>query len=162
MRVVGRDGVEALTHRAVAEEADVPLGSTTYHFADKDDLLRSAVELAKDTNRDMLEQTIAGFAPERDLAGAMARLVEVLTGPDRERLELDYELYLAARRRPALAEVARGWIDDCYEMTRRRTDEGTAAALAYAFEGMLVQSIVRGEPLSVAAVEPVLRRITGK
>ncbi|MGW1284542.1 TetR/AcrR family transcriptional regulator, partial [Streptomyces sp. NPDC002586] len=33
IRVVGRDGIAGLSHRSVAAEADVPLGSTTYHFA---------------------------------------------------------------------------------------------------------------------------------
>lgn len=30
--VVGERGIAALSHRAVAAAADVPLGSTTYHF----------------------------------------------------------------------------------------------------------------------------------
>ncbi|HTX07405.1 MAG TPA: TetR family transcriptional regulator [Solirubrobacteraceae bacterium] len=159
VRVVARDGVDELTHRAVAEEADVPLGSMTYHFADKDDLLRAAVEVAEAANRDMLARTLEAFQPSHDLAGAMARLVEHLTGPDRKQLELDYELYLAARRREALRPCARRWIDDCYELTRRYTDERTAAALSYLLDGMLVQSVVAGEPIDASAAAAVMRRV---
>ena len=44
LRVIGRSGRQAVTHRAVAEEAGVPLGSTTYYFESRDDLLRQALE----------------------------------------------------------------------------------------------------------------------
>jgi DNA-binding transcriptional regulator YbjK len=56
MRIVVRDGVRAVRHRAVAAEAGVPLSATTYYFKDIDDLLtdafsqyveRSAVYMAK-------------------------------------------------------------------------------------------------------------------
>ncbi|MET9414706.1 TetR family transcriptional regulator [Streptomyces klenkii] len=32
-KVIAARGIEGLTHRAIAEEAGVPLGATTYHFA---------------------------------------------------------------------------------------------------------------------------------
>src|SRR4051812_47861783 len=44
LRVIGRSGRQAVTHRAVAEEAGVPLGSTTYYFDSRDDLLQQALE----------------------------------------------------------------------------------------------------------------------
>jgi AcrR family transcriptional regulator len=56
MRIVVRDGVRAVRHRAVATEAGVPLSATTYYFKDIDDLLtdtfaqyveRSAAYMAK-------------------------------------------------------------------------------------------------------------------
>src|SRR5471032_1492137 len=56
MRIVVRDGVRGVRHRAVAAEADVPLSATTYYFKDIDDLLtdtfaqyveRSAAFMAK-------------------------------------------------------------------------------------------------------------------
>ena len=40
--VVARDGTGAVTHRAVARLARVPLASTTYYFASRDDLLLEA------------------------------------------------------------------------------------------------------------------------
>ena len=53
LRVIGRSGREAVTHRAVAEEAGVPLGSTTYYFDSRDDLLGQALEQVarKETER---------------------------------------------------------------------------------------------------------------
>lgn len=42
LRVIAAGGVDDVTHRRVAAEAGVPLGSTTYYFASRDDLLREA------------------------------------------------------------------------------------------------------------------------
>ena len=49
LRVMVRDGVRGVRHRAVALEADVPLSATTYYFKDIHDLLADALTLyAKD------------------------------------------------------------------------------------------------------------------
>ena len=39
LRVMARDGLRAVSHRAVASEASVPLASTTYYFRDLEDLI---------------------------------------------------------------------------------------------------------------------------
>jgi len=55
MRIIVREGVRAVRHRAVAAEAQVPLSATTYYFKDIDDLItdtfaqfveRSAAQMA--------------------------------------------------------------------------------------------------------------------
>src|SRR5215212_2014758 len=43
LEVISQNGVAGTSHRKVAEAADVPLGSMTYHFAGMDDLLHEAV-----------------------------------------------------------------------------------------------------------------------
>jgi len=45
LRVVARDGVRGVRHRAVATEAGVPLSATTYYFKDIQDLLADAFTL---------------------------------------------------------------------------------------------------------------------
>lgn len=42
LRVIAAGGLDTVTHRRVAAEANVPLGSTTYYFASRDDLVREA------------------------------------------------------------------------------------------------------------------------
>ncbi|MCC2638229.1 MAG: transcriptional regulator [Moraxellaceae bacterium] len=50
LRVLVRDGVRGVRHRAVATEAAVPLSATTYYFKDIHDLLADALTLfASDT-----------------------------------------------------------------------------------------------------------------
>ncbi len=42
LQIIMRDGMRGVRHRAVAKEAGVPLGATTYHFRDIEDLIVSA------------------------------------------------------------------------------------------------------------------------
>src|SRR3712207_6699051 len=96
----------AVTHRRVAEDADVPLGSLTYWFATKDDLLREALRLFVDDETERLrrvgEELTEGMAPE-----AIAdRFSEVLSSGDGAGQVAQFELYLEASRNPALREVA--------------------------------------------------------
>lgn len=69
MRIIVRDGVRAVRHRAVAAEAGVPLSATTYYFKDIDDLItdtfalfveRSAVHMAKvwSSTQGLLQQQV--------------------------------------------------------------------------------------------------------
>ena len=45
MRIVVRDGVRGVRHRAVAKEAEVPLSATTYYFKDISDLITDTFTL---------------------------------------------------------------------------------------------------------------------
>lgn len=42
LQIIKREGMRGVRHRAVAKEAGVPLGATTYHFKDIEDLIVSA------------------------------------------------------------------------------------------------------------------------
>ncbi|WP_223505113.1 TetR/AcrR family transcriptional regulator [Pseudomonas sp. GL-RE-29] len=90
MRIVVRDGVRAVRHRAVAAEAGVPLSATTYYFKDIDDLLtdtfaqyveRSAAYMAKlwvnneGLLREMIDRGDGSPAARSRLADEIARLM---------------------------------------------------------------------------------------
>ena len=59
--VVAERGVERVTHRAVAAAAEVPLGSTTYHFATLDDLLADALKVAAADDVARLRESLIRF-----------------------------------------------------------------------------------------------------
>jgi DNA-binding transcriptional regulator YbjK len=159
IEVVARDGHKGLTHRAAAAAADVPLGSTTYHFRTLDDLLAAAVEAAKATWDESLSSWEARLPAEPDLAGALADLLVETTRVNRERSIVEYELYVAALRRENLRELSFEWDEALPSTLARHTDPVTAQALALAFDGMVLKSLIRGTPLTIARTEPILRRI---
>src|SRR5215467_7365073 len=69
-------GTEQLTHRSVAEQAGVPLGSTTYYFASRDELVREAFR--RYVVRALRELTaLARSARPRDAAELVEMLVDV-------------------------------------------------------------------------------------
>src|SRR5882757_8396515 len=76
-RVIAARGIEGLTHRAVAEEAGVPLGATTYHFATKDDLIQAALQQAYEHYAATLEDWVAQ-RPELTVEQYVVLLTDVL------------------------------------------------------------------------------------
>jgi DNA-binding transcriptional regulator YbjK len=106
-RVLIRDGVAALTHRGVAEEAGVPLGSTTYYFADRPELVRAAVAalLAQERVR-RAGVSAPGASPSR-VAERLTALVIPPGFAARAEVALLYERLAGALRDPELALVLR-------------------------------------------------------
>lgn len=104
LALLEREGLGALTHRAVAAEAGVALASVTYHFDGIDDLIVCTILQATD---DFLATLPASSEP--NLAGYAAALAEELAR-HRGRVIAGYELYLLAARRPGLREAAAAWL----------------------------------------------------
>ena len=80
-------------------------------------------------------------------------------GGDRASVELEYELYLAALRRPALRPVAAEWCQDLAERIGRRTDPVTAGALVAVMDGICLQVLVTGAEYDEAYAREVLARV---
>src|SRR5437588_13102902 len=62
LQIVADVGPDAVTHRRVAEVAELPLASTTYWFDSKDHLLTAALELAAERDVVRLQESVAAFA----------------------------------------------------------------------------------------------------
>jgi DNA-binding transcriptional regulator YbjK len=162
IRVVDTHGIAGLSHRRVAAEADVPLGSTTYHFASREDLLVAAL-------RRIGERWLAGvdaweraLPPGAVLADELARLVEESLTGGRARTRLEYELYLAALRHDAVRPVAAECVDGLADVLRRRTrDDATARALAALTDGLTLQLLLTGRTPDRAALRTLLRPLAG-
>ncbi|MFB7914854.1 TetR/AcrR family transcriptional regulator [Streptomyces sp. NPDC056061] len=161
IRVVGSRGIAGLSHRSVAAEADVPLGSTTYHFASLDELLIAALRRSNENFAEVMRESRALADPSADLAGELARLLGEYFSAGRGRAELEYELYLAALRRPALRPVAAEWTDDTAELLARRTDPATARALIALMDGICLQVLLTGGAYDEAYTREMLGRVVG-
>ncbi|MFB7585518.1 TetR/AcrR family transcriptional regulator [Streptomyces sp. NPDC056169] len=142
LRVVGRSGIAGLSHRTVAAEADVPLGSTTYHFASLDELLVAALRQANEGFGRQLRESPALAEPDAPLAAPLARLLGEWMGGERTGVELEYELYLAALRRPALRPVAAEWTEAVVATLAARTDPATARAVVALMDGICLQVLL--------------------
>ncbi|MFE5817601.1 TetR/AcrR family transcriptional regulator [Streptomyces sp. NPDC056479] len=142
IRVVGEKGIAGLSHRTVAAEADVPLGSTTYHFKTLDDLLVAALRQANEGFAKVIASRGALTDPHADLAAELAGWMGEWLAGDRTGVELEYELYLAALRRPALRPVAAEWARDLADRLSHRTDPVTARALVALLDGICLQVLL--------------------
>jgi TetR/AcrR family transcriptional regulator, regulator of biofilm formation and stress response len=161
--VVGEHGIAGLSHRRVAAEADVPLGSTTYHFASRDDLLVAALKKMSADWLDDIDRWERGLPEQADLATETARLIEdSLTGVRAARTRVEYELYLAALRHEAVRPLAAECIDGLVAILARRTpDDATARALAGLLDGLPLQFLLTGRSVGRDEIRALLASLTG-
>jgi TetR/AcrR family transcriptional regulator, regulator of biofilm formation and stress response len=103
--VIGRGGVGAVTHRSVAEEAGVPLGSLTYYFTSKQELLREALRLHVREDAGRLRRVAAELLEEQASGEQVVRTFAALLGDGHPDIA-QFELYLEAVRDPELRDVA--------------------------------------------------------
>ncbi|KUO03640.1 TetR/AcrR family transcriptional regulator [Streptomyces caeruleatus] len=159
IRVVGEKGIAGLSHRTVAAEADVPLGSTTYHFKTLDDLLVAALRQANEGFAKVIASRGGLEDPGADLAVELAGWMGEWLAGDRTGVELEYELYLAALRRPALRPVAAEWARDLADRLSCRTDAVTARALVALLDGICLQVLLTEVPYDEEYAREVLARV---
>ncbi len=105
------EGLGAVTHRAAAERAGVPLAATTYYFSSREDLLAQALDVIAATELARARAAASRPSRRRDPAAALAAtLLDVAVGLDRlegPELRAYYERLLEAGRSPAVAAVIR-------------------------------------------------------
>ena len=115
LTIVGREGAGAVTHRAVAAEAGVPLAATTYYFSSRHELLAEALEHAAHEDLAQLERDAEGFAAVplsvATLGERLSASVEAWLRGARPTLLAQYEISLESARRPELAATSRAWTD---------------------------------------------------
>ncbi|SNX57581.1 TetR family transcriptional regulator [Streptomyces sp. TLI_55] len=159
IRVVGEKGLAGLSHRTVAAEADVPLGSTTYHFKTLDELMVAALRQANEGFAKVIAARGGLEDPGADLAAELAGWMGEWLAGDRTGVELEYELYLAALRRPALRPIAAEWTERLVDLVARHTDPVTARALVALMDGICLQVLLTDGVYDEAYAREVLARI---
>ena len=158
--VVAEHGLRGLTHRRVAEAADVPLGSTTYHFETLDDLMVAGLELAVDRNLEMMRRAAEDLAPGNDVAGWLADLAIGMVTTWRESNIAERELYLEAIRTPALRPVARRWDSELVALLEPHMDSRDAAWLAvWAIDGLAITLLISDDPPDRRRIISQMRRL---
>jgi AcrR family transcriptional regulator len=109
IEIVGGQGLTALTHRAVDAATGVPTGTTSNYWRTRQALYDALVDRVVAREQDRWEQLTARTFPSTasQLAGTLAVLARVATGPDRALVLTRYALLIEAAQhedvRPRLA-----------------------------------------------------------
>ncbi|CAL9473243.1 HTH-type transcriptional regulator RcdA [Nocardiopsis dassonvillei] len=154
LRVIGHEGVAAVSQRRVAAEAGVPPSAVMYHYASVDDLLLAALTGVNDSCVAALE------ALSRDPETAPRGLAELVAAPDRGPLRAEFELFLMAARRPALRPQAERWrrAVDAF-LFPYLDDPDDRAAAAVAVDGLFLRGCVEDPPPGVDEVHRIIVRL---
>lgn len=166
--LVSAQGFGAVSHRAVAAQAGLPLAATTYYFSSLDDLLVQAVDQLAGR---YVEQAGAAVArlPARPVgvAAAARRVVDVVLPAEADAAALLalYERSLQAGRTPVLRPVVVRWnaavralVGIVLERSGHAADPGLALALV---DGLAVTALAEGRDPRRAAVRGLHRLLAG-
>ena len=173
VRVFGTGGAAAVTHRAVAKVARVPLGSTTYYFTDRDDLLLQTMAHARAAEAIRLTSIVDAL----DETLTVDRAVVVLTEMFFDKTVADplydlalFEMFMEATRNVTVREEARQWsrmIGTLVDRVLPPSDpalprEVVVQIVACLVDGLMLEAVSNGE-LTVAdlseRLDLVVRRL---
>ena len=171
IRLVGRHGVDGITHRAVAREAGVSLSSTTYHFASRDEIVSEALRRVAALEIERIARDAEALADGHPDVASIARalaawLTEQVQGDDLLRVRAGYHLQLEAGRRPELRAIHIAWGRAVHDLAERvlraagsprpRTD---ATILASAIDGLRLDEVTAPRPGFERRARPVIERL---
>ena len=157
--VIVEKGAAALTHRAVAARAGVPLGSTTQYFTSIDALREAALEQLSDE----IDRELEGMETHlRDLINNPERAVDDLVEyfNDKRVLHADLALIMTGITDPRLRPLALRWADRLVEILSPEIGRDRAIAIAIYLDGLSIHAGLHESPLPHEEILRVLRALT--
>lgn len=159
IEVVAELGIGRTTHRAVAARAGLPLGATTYYFPTLDDLIAAGLQRATEAQEEDLLRWADRLRDSPDLPATLVTLVEEYL-QDQSRAQIEYELYVAAARNPALRPYAAAWLDGLHALLAPQIGPAAAAHVSALLDGVMLQTLVMKTPVDAPALTDAIRRLT--
>lgn len=153
--VIAEHGVAGTTHRRVAAAAAVPLGSTTYYFADLNALLMAAFQRLTDEISGRFETRLA---PARTPAEALDAVTDFVLHDlsDPREAALSFELYAFAARRPEIRALTNAWMERSQAALRVFFTATSARLIDTMVEGFCTYRGLSADPSGPAEVRRAL------
>ncbi|MER5459060.1 hypothetical protein ABT008_30280 [Micromonospora sp. NPDC002389] len=154
------NGWEALTHRRVAELAQVPLGATTYYFDSLDDLRTSALEVVVAQADEEIRQVAAAVHACAGSAEGLAALFTTYLS-DHARLQAESLLYFAGVHQPELRPYAQRWVKGMTEILSAYATHEAAQATALYLDGVILYTLLHDRPVDERSLRMAITALMG-
>lgn len=148
LAMLSENGAGAVTHRAVAKRAGIPVASVTYHFRSIEDVIERTLEYANQRFVDELASGDWGTG----VAG-LANFVEQQTQSRRDLLIAEYELYMVALRRTEPSPSVLAWLDAVTDHFVPQLPAARRRTLHVLIEGACLHSALQPGIYSVAELD---------
>lgn len=159
--LIAREGSGRITNRRVAEEAGVPLGSTTQYFKSIDELRHEGLaEVARRIEFEYDEVFLVTEQGSQDAASLADFINEYLSDP--QRVRADAALYAAAIEDPAVEDITRRAFESFLRRCRPFMDEQRAKILCAFMEGAVINSCFMGVPYDRETIQKAVSLILGE
>ncbi len=155
LELIKSDGLQAISHRTVEEQAKVARGSTRYHFGSREALLAAVLGYVAELDHATITAVAEELGGESGLAQAdpnlqnvaLQRMAQAMLADPAQSLAR-FELYLYAARRPELKEAMAHWRQGFIDfgsafleaMGAPQPEAGTRM-MASAMDGLLLHSL---------------------
>lgn len=163
LHLIAQRGLHALTMREIAQHAGMSLGSTSYHFTDRDQLLEAALQRFADEEIERCELAVEAWKSQESTPEQLSALLvdELAVSFGRPGSAVpQMELYVEASRNPVLAAAAQRCIT-AYEtmlaaalelvgVESEQAAKRAARMLIYA-DGVAMHSAASGAPSAFPA-----------
>ena len=159
--VIAEHGVAGASHRRIAQAADVPLGSMTYHFTGLDGLLREAFSRFIAAFASRFDARMSAARTEDEAIEAVVAIIESDVFSSQRDLVITHELYTLAAREPSYRELTNAWMGRSRASLERHFDPVTARLVDAVIEGLSIHAALDtrtdNERLAVRAVRRITR-----
>lgn len=143
----------------MAARAGLPLGATTYYFPTLDDLIAAGLRLSAADLQSDFEVWAERLREAADIPAAVAELiVEYLT--DRQRAQMECELYVTAGRDPALRPLAMAWLTGMRDLLEPHVGTAAAHDVVTFFDGVTLRALITGQEVDPQTLTSTIRRLT--
>lgn len=158
--LMAREGTRKLTHRTIAEEAGVPLGSTTQYFSSIDELRQAGLaELARQIECDYDSM----FNSIKEMGGsADAFINECITYlADTRSVHNDAYLIGAAISDPEIRNLYRNAFKRTVTWSNNYMTEEQAQAFTIFLDGLTIDAYLLEQPIDPKVVRQAIKGIMG-
>jgi DNA-binding transcriptional regulator YbjK len=165
--LLAEGGPRAVTHRAVATQAGVPLASTTYYFESIQQLTDEALRLHMEQRvLELREIAALAAAGEATVAAVAGRFVEALMDRDQRATIAQFEVYLEAARNPDLQASVAAALDESENLAvgiltvlGARDPQGAAASFVALVNGFAMHGLARPKPTDAKNLLEAIRAL---
>lgn len=159
LRVIASRGVAGTSHRVVAAEAHVPLGSMTYYFDGMHDLLHQAFDQFARASVLKFAARMQSASTVDEACDAIALSIERdMLGNQRD-LNINLEFYTLAARDLSFRDISDRWMSATQKVMGRFFDSETTVLLDAMIEGLTLHRALGGEPRNPQSIRDGIRRI---
>lgn len=159
--IIAHKGSSGATYRAVAEAAGVPMGSITYHFPTRDDMLFAAFAHLADTQHARFDAIMANLPTSQDPRERVVELIVTHGAGYGRDMVLSAELYALAVRDERYRSLIQQWMEKSRASLARHFPAELAPIIDALQEGLVLHSHISTEPFDVDRVREAVYRLIG-
>ena len=134
----------------------------TYYFDGMSDLLEQAFRKHASQGAALYEHHFVNVGTRAELVDAVTQLVVGNSASSERDSVITFELYLAARREPALRAITEQWMRSSRAVLQRYMDAPTARGLDALIEGLTIHMLLSTRPVNRAQIAAYVDRALGQ